>query len=108
MTQPDDNRLKISQAAELLGLEPYVLRFWETEFPQLRPERTPAGQRLYNEDDILLLRRIKHLLHTKGLTIQGARLRLEDRAENSEILAVVEEELMAIRDMLRQDGKDVG
>lgn len=69
-------RFKIGQAAKLLGLEPYVLRFWETEFPQVKPERTNSGLRLYSEQDLLLLKRIKHLLYEQGMTIEGAKKKL--------------------------------
>lgn len=64
---------RIGEAAELLNLKTYVLRFWETEFSQLDPLRTEKGQRLYTERDIAVLRRIRHLLHERGLTIEGAR-----------------------------------
>ncbi len=64
---------RIGEAAALLDLKAYVLRFWETEFPQLVPVRTDKGQRLYSEGNIALLRRIKYLLHEQGLTIEGAR-----------------------------------
>lgn len=64
---------KIGEAAVLLELKTYVLRFWETEFPQLVPLRTDKGQRLYTEDSLALLRRIKSLLHEQGMTIEGAR-----------------------------------
>ncbi len=64
---------RIGEAAALLGLKSYVLRFWETEFPQLEPVRTERGQRLYTEEHIDLLRLIRHLLHERGLTIDGAR-----------------------------------
>lgn len=53
---------RIGEAARLLKLESYVLRFWETEFAQLRPVRTPKGQRLYSDADLVLLRRIRTLL----------------------------------------------
>lgn len=55
-----------------------VLRFWEGEFQQLRPVRTPSGQRLYSLEHIALLRRIKSLLYDEGLTIEGARKRLDE------------------------------
>ena len=54
---------RIGEAARLLDLEGYVLRYWETEFAQLRPGRTPKGQRVYSEADLALLRRIRELLH---------------------------------------------
>ena len=74
---------KIGQAAKLVGLKSYVLRFWEGEFEQLEPIRTPSGQRLYNDSHIELISRIKTLLHDEGLTIEGARKRL-DSPENEQ------------------------
>lgn len=70
---------RIGEAASLLNLKTYVLRFWETEFPQLVPLRTEKGQRLYTEADLALLRRIRFLLHERGLTIEGARRMLTER-----------------------------
>lgn len=70
---------KIGDVAALLNLKTYVLRFWETEFRQLRPHRTPKGQRIYTEKDVELLRRIQYLLHEKGMTIEGARRRLSEK-----------------------------
>ena len=67
---------KIGEAAALLNLKTYVLRFWETEFPQIAPLRTDKGQRLYNHEHIALLAYIRYLLHEKGLTIEGARKEL--------------------------------
>lgn len=64
---------RIGEAARLLDLESYVLRYWETEFTQLRPGRTLKGQRVYSEADLALLRRIRDLLHERGMTIEGAR-----------------------------------
>ena len=64
---------RIGEAAAALKLKTCVLRFWEGEFPQLEPLRTPKGQRLYREEDMRLLRRIRSLLHEKGMTIDGAR-----------------------------------
>lgn len=70
-------KYRIGQAAEKLGLNPSVLRYWESEFPQLEPIRTRKGQRLYSEEHIALLTRIRTMLHEDGLTIEGARKRLE-------------------------------
>lgn len=67
---------KIGEAATLLNLKTYVLRFWETEFPQIAPLRTDKGQRLYTQEHIALLAYIRYLLHEKGLTIEGARKEL--------------------------------
>ena len=75
--QSEEKIYKIGQAAKLVGLKSYVLRFWEGEFDQLEPIRTESGQRLYNDRHIALISRIKTLLHDEGLTIEGARKRLD-------------------------------
>lgn len=76
-----EQTLRIGEVAELLELETYVLRFWETEFPQLTPLRTPKGQRLYAQRHVELLRTIKKLLHEQGFTIEGARRVLEQGSQ---------------------------
>jgi DNA-binding transcriptional MerR regulator len=68
---------KIGEVCEATDTQPYVLRFWESEFPQLAPQKNRSGQRMYREEDIALVERIKHLLHEEGYTIAGARKRLE-------------------------------
>ena len=72
---------KIGEAAALLNLKTYVLRFWETEFPAITPLRTEKGQRLYTEENLALLERIRFLLHERGLTIEGARKVLNEDKE---------------------------
>jgi len=68
---------KIGQAAKLLDVKPFVLRFWESEFKDvLVPVRTPAGQRAYSEQNVDTVREIKRLLYDEGLTIEGAKKRL--------------------------------
>lgn len=91
---------KIGEIAGLTGLKPFVLRFWETEFPQLTPVRTPKGQRLYTEEHLQLLRRIKTLLYDEKLTIDGARRRLAAPDRDQDVLRRVYEELLAIRKLL--------
>jgi DNA-binding transcriptional MerR regulator len=70
---PDKLYFRIGEVAELLGVEPYVLRYWESEFPLLAPKKSGAGHRLYRRKDVELLLRIKQLLYEKRFTIQGAR-----------------------------------
>src|SRR6266705_1220963 len=79
---PDKLYFKIGEVSELLGVEPYVLRYWETEFPVLQPKKSGTGHRLYRRKDVELLLRIKHLLKEKRYTIEGARqsLTAESRA----------------------------
>jgi DNA-binding transcriptional MerR regulator len=95
---------RIGEAATLLGLKTYVLRFWETEFPQIKPKRTDKGQRLYTEEHIETLKQIQHLLHERGLTIEGARKELEEGApeceESSGLLREAVAELEEIRTIL--------
>jgi DNA-binding transcriptional MerR regulator len=64
--------LKIGEAAEVIGVETYVLRFWETQFPFLKPRHSRTKHRFYHERDLEVLRLIKRLLHQEGFTIAGA------------------------------------
>jgi DNA-binding transcriptional MerR regulator len=82
---------KIGQAARLLDLKTYVLRFWESEFPQLEPVRTASGQRRYTSEHIELLQRIKRLLYEEGLTIEGARRKLEEEGQDRLRQEIVQE-----------------
>jgi DNA-binding transcriptional MerR regulator len=77
---PDKLYFKIGEVSELLGLEPYVLRYWESEFPVLSPKKSGTGHRLYRRKDVELLLRIKHLLYEKRFTIEGARQSMQARA----------------------------
>jgi DNA-binding transcriptional MerR regulator len=77
---PDKLYFKIGEVSELLGVEPYVLRYWETEFPVLSPKKSGTGHRLYRRKDVELLLRIKHLLYEKRFTIEGARQSLHAEA----------------------------
>jgi DNA-binding transcriptional MerR regulator len=77
---PDKLYFKIGEVSELLGVEPYVLRYWETEFPVLSPKKSGTGHRLYRRKDVELLLRIKHLLYEKRFTIEGARQSLQAEA----------------------------
>ena len=79
---PDKLYFRIGDVARLAGIKPYVLRFWETEFPSLGPKKSGTGHRLYRRKDVELLLRIKHLLKEKRYTIEGARqsLTAESRA----------------------------
>ena len=72
---------KIGEACKLLDIQPYVLRYWETEFPELSPSKSKSGQRVYSEDELALIRRIKELLYDEGFTIAGAKKRLEAELE---------------------------
>jgi DNA-binding transcriptional MerR regulator len=75
---PDKPYFKIGEAARLCAVKPYVLRYWETEFKSLRPQKTRSQQRLYRRRDVELLLKIRHLLYDKRYTIEGARTRLRE------------------------------
>jgi DNA-binding transcriptional MerR regulator len=77
---PDKLYYRIGEVARLCGVETYVLRFWETEFPQLKPNKSGAGQRLYRRREVDLARRIRHLLYEEGYTIPGARQAIQAEA----------------------------
>lgn len=81
---------KIGEAAALLNLKSYVLRFWETEFPDIAPLRTEKGQRLYTTEHLALLQRIRYLLHDRGLTIGGARKVLAEEKNRGVVYAYQE------------------
>jgi DNA-binding transcriptional MerR regulator len=87
---PDKLFFRIGEAAELVGVEPHVLRYWETEF-RLRPQRSTSGQRMYRRADIGRFLKIRRLLHEEGFTILGARkLLLGEGAEAPAALASVD------------------
>ncbi len=99
---------RIGQAARMLDLEPYVLRYWESEFPQIQPIRTKKGQRLYSEENIQLLRQIRTLLHDQGMTIDGARKKLVRDAKDtgvSDLKEGIRQELLEIKKLLGSDPK---
>ena len=81
---PDDERLYgIAQVSRILGVKPFVLRYWESEFPMLEPVKGKTGHRLYREQDVELVKKIKTLLYDEGFTIAGARRHLQELAEGT-------------------------
>lgn len=69
---------RIGEVAEIVGVETHVLRYWESEFPTIRPQKSPKGQRVYSRRDLEKLLRVKELLYSEGYTVQGARKRLRE------------------------------
>ena len=78
ITAIPERGLKIGEAARALGVETYVLRFWETQFPFLKPKHTRTKHRFYQEKDLDVLRLIKRLLHDEGFTIVGANKHIKE------------------------------
>ena len=78
---PDKLYFRIGDVARLANIKPYVLRFWETEFPGLGPKKSGTGHRLYRRKDVEMVLEIKRLLYQERFTIEGARKFLESRAK---------------------------
>jgi len=88
---PEKTLFRIGEVSRLTATKPFVLRYWETEFPMLQPEKSPKGHRLYRREDIDTVFVIKRLLYDEGFTIAGARRHLRDRAAGSnELSGIVE------------------
>ena len=108
MVQIPDNRryFRIGEASRIVGVEPYVLRYWESEFHQLKPGRADSKQRTYQRRDLETLLEIKRLLYEERMTIEGARLRLKrEKAKGSTVsspfVKEIKGELHEILEILR-------
>src|SRR5436309_11195918 len=77
MPEDDEHLYKIGEVCKLADVQPYVLRYWETEFPSLAPNKSGGGQRLYTRREIDVILRIKQLLYSEGFTIAGAKKKLD-------------------------------
>lgn len=101
---PDKLYFKIGEVSKISGLPSHVLRFWESEFTKIKPRRTASGQRSYTQKDVTTILEIKHLLHEKKYTIEGARKYLSSRtrsqSDTSDFLKDLKSELASIRDLL--------
>lgn len=82
--------LKMGEVCELTDLESHVIRFWETEFPQLTPKKNRSGHRIFTHADVALIRHIKTLVHDQGYTIAGAIKKLEETQNTSAVPDVPE------------------
>ena len=104
---PDKLYFRIGEVSKLTHTKPYVLRFWETEFPTLKPTKSNSGHRLYRRQDVELVLEIRRLLYGKGFTISGARQHLANNsrreAEQPHLFLSAPDtgELRAIRDQLQ-------
>lgn len=78
---PDKLYFRIGEVSKIVGVKPYVLRFWETEFPLIAPKKSGTGHRLYRRKDVELLLLIRELLHVQRFTIEGARQYLESHPQ---------------------------
>lgn len=108
MQIPGDKKFfRIGEVSRILGVEPYVLRYWESEFPQIRPLRADSNQRTYQRKDLEILLEVKRLLYEERLTIEGAKQRLRQPVEgavpqDAEFLTRVKRELREVLAVLTE------
>ncbi|HEY8848951.1 MAG TPA: MerR family transcriptional regulator [Thermoanaerobaculia bacterium] len=110
MADEEGRLYKIGEVCKVADVQPYVLRYWETEFPALAPNKSGGGQRLYSQHEIDIILRIKQLLYSEGFTIAGAKKKLEGegnepagappRKDLTRALLNVRNELRALLQML--------
>jgi DNA-binding transcriptional MerR regulator len=89
---PDKLYFRIGEVSDLVGVEPYVLRYWETEFPAVGPKKSGTGHRMYRRKEVELLLKIKYLLYDKKYTIEGARQYLSSESKMAKRKPVVKAE----------------
>lgn len=94
---------RIGEVSRIIGVEPYVLRYWESEFPQIRPDRADTNQRTYQKKDLEAIMEIKRLLYEEKLTIEGARQRLKHRRPEKGAASIgwIEELKSDLKEILR-------
>jgi DNA-binding transcriptional MerR regulator len=83
---PNKLYFRIGEVSDIVGVKPYVLRYWETEFPDIRPSKSKSGQRLYKRRDVEMLLMVKELLYDKRFTIDGAKQRLREQPRETHAL----------------------
>ncbi len=105
---PGKRYFTIGEVSELCAVKPHVLRYWEQEFPQLKPLKRRGNRRYYQRHDVILIRQIRSLLYEQGFTIGGARQRLsgddakEDSNQSQQIVRQLRTELEEVLDLLRR------
>ncbi len=100
---PGKRYFTIGEVAELCDVKPHVLRYWEQEFPQLKPVKRRGNRRYYQRHDVLLIRQIRALLYDEGFTIGGARQRLEGvdgKDDSSQSQQIIKQTLVELEELL--------
>jgi DNA-binding transcriptional MerR regulator len=101
---PGKRYFTIGEVSELCACKPHVLRYWEQEFPQLKPVKRRGNRRYYQRQDVIVIRQIRSLLYEQGFTIGGARIQLtgeEARSDNSQSQQIVKQVRLELEDLLR-------
>lgn len=100
---PGKRYFTIGEVSELCAVKPHVLRYWEQEFPQLKPVKRRGNRRYYQREDVLTIRAIRSLLYEQGYTIGGARQRMASEGSTAavDVKAVIEETIRELEDVLK-------
>ena len=101
---PGKRYFTIGEVSDLCGVKPHVLRYWEQEFPQLKPVKRRGNRRYYQRQDVIVIRQIRSLLYDQGFTIGGARNKLsgeESRVDVSQSQQIVKQMRMELEELLR-------
>jgi len=102
---PGKRYFTIGEVSELCAVKPHVLRYWEQEFPQLKPVKRRGNRRYYQREDVMTIRQIRGLLYDQGYTIGGARQRMTDEGGEGtvtvELQAVIKETIEELEDVLK-------
>ncbi|MBC8212447.1 MAG: MerR family transcriptional regulator [Gammaproteobacteria bacterium] len=101
---PGKRYFTIGEVAELCDVKPHVLRYWEQEFPQLKPVKRRGNRRYYQRHDVLLIRQIRSLLYDEGFTIGGARQRLEGNEAKDDVnqsQQIIKQTLVELEELLQ-------
>ena len=101
---PGKRYFTIGEVSELCGVKPHVLRYWEQEFPQLKPLKRRGNRRYYQRQDVILIRQIRSLLYEHGFTIGGARQRLQSddaKEDQTQFKLLVRQMIVELEDVLR-------
>ena len=101
---PGKRYFTIGEVAELCGVKPHVLRYWEQEFPQLKPVKRRGNRRYYQRQDVIVIRQIRSLLYEEGFTIGGARNKLQGEEARNDVThsqLVVKQMRLELEELLR-------
>lgn len=104
---PEKKYFTIGEASDLCGVKPHVLRYWEQEFPQLKPVTRKGNRRYYQHRDVILIRQIRSLLYEECFTISGARQQINTGKPNSAASHVLVEDQKAVLDAIREELEDI-
>ncbi len=100
---PGKRYFTIGEVSDLCAVKPHVLRYWEQEFPQLKPVKRRGNRRYYQRQDVLMIRQIRSLLYDQGFTIGGARQRLsgaEQKVDNTQYKQLIQQMIVELEEVL--------